>query len=159
MYFPFDVVWKIQILKFKHSFAWQDDFKSNICQLQSFIIFQNIQFFFYFGGFSIRGRLENLNFYFFKFRCSSRWQYEFKSKGLPTTKFYNFSRSTKFILIVRLIVHPTWKSWNFYGGRLGLCTSYVTTFRKHRQIFITGSTYDIMTSFMIFWLCLCFLQF
>jgi hypothetical protein len=96
--------------------------------------------------------------FFFKFRCSFCWQYEFKSKGLPTTKFYNFSRSTKFILIVRLIVHPTWKLWNFYGGRLGLCTSYVTTFRKHCQIFITGSTYDIMTSFMIFWLCLCFLH-
>jgi hypothetical protein len=32
--FPSKVVWKIQILKFKHSFAWQDDFKTKLCQLQ-----------------------------------------------------------------------------------------------------------------------------
>jgi hypothetical protein len=31
--------------KFKHCFAWQDDFKPKHCQLQSFIIFQDQQLF------------------------------------------------------------------------------------------------------------------
>jgi hypothetical protein len=41
--FPSEVVWKIQILKFKHSFAWQDDFKPKDCQLQNFITLQYLQ--------------------------------------------------------------------------------------------------------------------
>jgi hypothetical protein len=41
--FPSEIVWKIQNLKFKHSFAWQDDFKPKRCQLQSFITFQDLQ--------------------------------------------------------------------------------------------------------------------
>ena len=41
--FPSEVVWKIQILKFKHSFAWKDDFKLKHCQLQSFITLQYLQ--------------------------------------------------------------------------------------------------------------------
>jgi hypothetical protein len=43
--FPFEVDWKIQILKFKHSFALQDNFKPKHCQLQSFITFQCLQLF------------------------------------------------------------------------------------------------------------------
>jgi hypothetical protein len=31
--FSFEVVWKIQNLKFKHSYVWQDDFKPKHCQL------------------------------------------------------------------------------------------------------------------------------
>jgi hypothetical protein len=41
--FPSEVVWKIQILKFKHNFAWKDDFESKHCQLQSFIPLQYLQ--------------------------------------------------------------------------------------------------------------------
>jgi hypothetical protein len=41
--FPSEVVSKIQILKFKHSFAWQDDFKPKHCQLQSFTTLQYLQ--------------------------------------------------------------------------------------------------------------------
>jgi hypothetical protein len=41
--FPSEVVWKNQILKFKHSFAWQDDFKPKHCQLESFITLQYLQ--------------------------------------------------------------------------------------------------------------------
>jgi hypothetical protein len=36
---------KTQILKFKHSFAWQDDFKPKHCQPQNFITFQGLQLF------------------------------------------------------------------------------------------------------------------
>ena len=43
------------------------------------------------------------------------------------------------------------KSWNLYKGQLGLYTSYVTTFTKVCQIFITNSTYDIMTSWQVLW--------
>jgi hypothetical protein len=38
--FPSEVVWKIQILKFKQNFAWKDDLKPKHCQLQSFINLQ-----------------------------------------------------------------------------------------------------------------------
>jgi hypothetical protein len=41
--FPSEVVWKFQILKFKQSFAWQDNFKPKCCQLQSFITFYGLQ--------------------------------------------------------------------------------------------------------------------
>jgi hypothetical protein len=34
---------KIQILKFRHNFAWQDDFKPKYCQLKSFITLQYLQ--------------------------------------------------------------------------------------------------------------------
>jgi hypothetical protein len=80
MVFPSEVVWKIQISKFKHSFAWQDDFKPKHCQLQSFITLEYLQlscwWFFFFGG-----CFQNSNFKFFKFRHSFRWQYDFKWKS------------------------------------------------------------------------------
>jgi hypothetical protein len=41
--FPSEIVWKIQILKFKHSFEWQDDFNPKYCQLLIFITFQDLQ--------------------------------------------------------------------------------------------------------------------
>ena len=78
VFFPSKVVWKIQILKFKHSFAWQDDFKPKHCQLQSFIILHYLQ---HVGGFFFRGCFQNSNFKFFKFRRSFRWQYDFKWKS------------------------------------------------------------------------------
>ena len=52
------------------------------------------------GSFSIRGLLKNSNFKIFKFKrrfCMTRW---FQIKMLPTTKFHNFLRSTKFILVI-----------------------------------------------------------
>ena len=55
---------------------------------------------FYLGSFSIRGLLKNSNFKIFKFKrrfCMTKW---FQIKMLPTTKFHNFSRSTKFILVI-----------------------------------------------------------
>jgi hypothetical protein len=96
--FPSDVVCKIQILKSKHNFAWQDDFKPKHCQLQSFITLQYLQllcwWFFLLWSFS------KFKFLIFKFRRSFRWQ--------MTTKFYNFSRSTKFILVVWSFANLTW---------------------------------------------------
>jgi hypothetical protein len=80
MVFPSEIVWKIQILKFKHIFAWQDDFKLKHCQLQSFITLQYLQlscwWFFFF-----QSRFQNSNFIFFKSRRSFSWQDYFKSKG------------------------------------------------------------------------------
>ena len=55
---------------------------------------------FHLGSFSIRGLLKNSNFQIFKFKrrfCMTIW---FQIKMLPTTKFHNFLRSTKFILVI-----------------------------------------------------------
>ena len=55
---------------------------------------------FHLGSFSIRGLLKNSKFKIFKFKrrfCMTRW---FQIKMLQTTKFHNFSRSTKFILVI-----------------------------------------------------------
>jgi hypothetical protein len=57
-------------------------------QLQSWITFEVLQF--HFDTFFIRGRLQNLNFKFDKFRCNfleSKW---FQIKKFSTTKFHNF---------------------------------------------------------------------
>jgi hypothetical protein len=70
---------KILNLKFKHSFAWQDDFKPKHCQLQSFITLQYLQLSCWW--FFFRGRFQNLNFNCFKFRRSFRWQDDFKWKS------------------------------------------------------------------------------
>jgi hypothetical protein len=51
--FPFEVVFKIQILiffKFRRSFRWQDDFKWKSCKLQNSITFQDLQSFFWLFG-------------------------------------------------------------------------------------------------------------
>jgi hypothetical protein len=78
--FPSEIVWKILILKFKHSFAWQDDFKPKHCQLQSFITLKYLQLSCWWF-FSFWGCFQNSNFKFFKFRRSSRWQDDFTRKS------------------------------------------------------------------------------
>jgi hypothetical protein len=60
---PSEVVWKIQILKFKHSFVWQDDFKPKHCQLQSFITLQYLQLScWWFFSFEVVFKIQILNF-------------------------------------------------------------------------------------------------
>jgi hypothetical protein len=61
--FPCEVVWKIWILKFKCSFAWQDSFKPKSYQLQSFMIFQDLQLLVWW--FFHLTFLEKIKFYFF----------------------------------------------------------------------------------------------
>jgi hypothetical protein len=75
--FSSEVVWKIQISKLKHSFAWQDDFKPKHCQLQSFITLQYIQL----SCWWFLGRFQNSIFKIFKSRGSFCWQYDFKWKS------------------------------------------------------------------------------
>jgi hypothetical protein len=78
--FPSEVVSKIKILKFKHSFAWQDDFKAKHCQLQSFITLQYLQlsWWWFFLSRSFFFKIQILNF--FKFRRSFSWKDDFKWK-------------------------------------------------------------------------------
>ena len=75
-------------MKFKHSFAWQDDFKSKSCQLQCFITFRDLQSLFWL--FFIRGRLKSSNFKFLKFKHSFAWQDDFKLKSCQLQSFITF---------------------------------------------------------------------
>ena len=72
-----------------------NEFKSKSCQLKNFITFRDLHFTFI--NFSIQGHLKNSNFQIQTQFCMIRW---IQMKRLPTTKFNNFSRSTKFILVV-----------------------------------------------------------
>ena len=63
-------------------------FKWKSCQLQSCITFRDLQL--SFGCFSIRDRLQNLNFKFVKFKYNFPSQDDFKSKSCQLQSFITF---------------------------------------------------------------------
>jgi hypothetical protein len=61
--FPSEVVWKIQILKFKYSFAWQGDFQTKTLSTTKFNNFSRpTTFMFVVFPFEVVFKIQILNF-------------------------------------------------------------------------------------------------
>jgi hypothetical protein len=94
---PSEAVYK-KLNSFKPGYRWQDDFKLKTCQLQSFIIYCDLQlsYWSFLNPRSFKKWISNFELFQTGFGLT-RW---FQIKNLSTTKFHNFFWSTTFILVI-----------------------------------------------------------